>query len=46
MLYEYFTEDIMNPTTQSIHPMQLAIDECEEWIWDTLDIQKIVVLSI
>ena len=33
----------MTPTTQS---MQLAIDECEEWIWDTLDIQKIVVLSI
>jgi hypothetical protein len=40
MLYEYFTEDIMTPTTQSIQPMQLAIDECEEWIWDTLDSTK------
>jgi len=37
MLYEYFTEDTMSPTTQS---MQLAIDECEEWIWDTLDSTK------
>ena len=24
----------------SIQPMQLAIDECEEWIWDTLDSTK------
>ena len=30
-------EDTMTPTTQS---MQLAIDECEEWIWDTLDSTK------
>ena len=30
-------EDTMSPTTQS---MQLAIDECEEWIWDTLDSTK------
>ena len=37
MLYEYFTEDTMTSTTQS---MQLAIDECEEWIWDTLDSTK------
>ncbi len=27
----------MTPTTQS---MQLAIDECEEWIWETLDSTK------
>ena len=40
MLYEYFTGDIMTPTTQSMQPMQLAIDECEEWIWDTLDSTK------
>jgi hypothetical protein len=33
MLYEYFTE----ATTQSV---QLAIDECEEWVWDTLDSTK------
>ena len=37
MLYEYFTEATMTATTQS---MQLAIDECEEWIWDTLDSTK------
>jgi hypothetical protein len=29
MLYEYFTEATITATTQS---MQLAIDECEEWI--------------
>jgi hypothetical protein len=39
MLYE-FTDDIMTPPTQSMQPMQLAIDECEEWIWDTLDSTK------
>jgi hypothetical protein len=37
MLYEYFTEATMTATTQSV---QLAIDECEEWIWDTLDSTK------
>jgi hypothetical protein len=37
MLYEYFTEATITATTQS---MQLAIDECEEWIWDTLDSTK------
>ena len=37
MLYEYFTEATMTATTQS---MQLAIDECEEWIQDTLDSTK------
>jgi hypothetical protein len=38
MLYEYFTEDTMTPTTQS---KQLAINECEEWIWDTANSCKI-----
>jgi hypothetical protein len=32
MLYE------INSTTNQ--PMQLPIDECEEWIWDTLDSTK------
>ena len=38
MLYE-FTDDVMT-SAQSMQSMQLAIDECEEWIWDTLGSPK------
>jgi hypothetical protein len=39
MLYEIYSDNkgIMSTTNQS---MQLPIDECEEWIWDTLDCTK------
>ncbi len=39
MLYEIYSDNrgIMSTTNQS---MQLPIDECEEWIWDTLDSTK------
>ncbi|MGB6671748.1 MAG: hypothetical protein WBE34_04885 [Candidatus Nitrosopolaris sp.] len=39
MLYE-FTDDVVTSPTQSMQSMQLAIDECGEWIWDTLDSTK------
>ena len=40
MLYEIYSDNrgIMSTTNQS---MQLPIDECEEWIWDTLDLSLI-----
>ena len=39
MLYEIYSDNrgLMSTTNQS---MQLPIDECEEWIWDTLDCTK------